>query len=50
MPRATAKKFSLGDASTRTQNVSYPIFYILCTGCAWQILPDDFPKWQTVYY
>ncbi|WP_442940053.1 transposase [Nostoc sp.] len=23
------------------------IFYILCAGCAWRILPDDFPKWQT---
>ncbi|WP_442944332.1 transposase [Nostoc sp.] len=26
------------------------IFYILCTGCAWGMLPHDFPKRQTVYY
>lgn len=26
------------------------IFYILCAGCAWRMLPHDFPKWQTVYY
>ena len=24
------------------------IFYILCAGCAWRMLPHDFPKWQTV--
>ena len=26
------------------------IVYILCAGCAWRLLPHDFPKWQTVYY
>ena len=26
------------------------MFYILCAGCAWRMLPHDFPKWQTVYY
>lgn len=26
------------------------IFYILRTGCAWRMLPHDFPAWQTVYY
>lgn len=26
------------------------IFYILCAGCAWRMLPHDFPNWQTVYY
>ncbi len=25
------------------------IFYILRSGCAWRMLPHDFPKWQTVY-
>ncbi|MBD5286557.1 MAG: transposase [Bacteroides sp.] len=20
------------------------------TGCQWQILPDNFPKWKTVYH
>jgi len=24
--------------------------YVLRTGCAWRLLPHDFPKWQTVYY
>ena len=26
------------------------IFYILRSGCAWRILPNDYPKWQTVYW
>ena len=25
------------------------IFYVLRSGCAWRMLPHDFPKWQTVY-
>jgi len=26
------------------------IFYLLRTGCAWRYLPQEFPKWTTVYY
>jgi len=25
------------------------IFYILRSGCAWRMMPKDFPPWQTVY-
>jgi putative transposase len=25
------------------------IFYVLRTGCAWRLLPHDFPAWQTSY-
>jgi putative transposase len=25
------------------------IFYLLRSGCAWRMLPHEFPKWQTVY-
>ncbi|CCB86551.1 transposase [Parachlamydia acanthamoebae UV-7] len=25
------------------------IFYLLRSGCAWRLLPYDFPPWQTVY-
>jgi transposase len=25
------------------------VFYILRAGCAWHLLPHDFPPWQTVY-
>lgn len=26
------------------------ILYILMAGCAWSLLPHDFPKWKTVYH
>ena len=26
------------------------IFYLLRAGCAWRLLPHDFPKWKTVYH
>ena len=25
------------------------IYYVLRSGCAWRMLPHDFPPWQTVY-
>ncbi len=25
------------------------IFYLLKSGCQWRMMPNDFPKWQTVY-
>jgi putative transposase len=25
------------------------IFYVLKSGCAWRLLPQDFPPWKTVY-
>src|SRR5258706_5805359 len=26
------------------------LLYVLRTGCAWRLLPADWPAWQTVYY
>lgn len=26
------------------------IFYLLRAGCAWRLLPHDFPNWKTVYH
>ena len=26
------------------------VLYFLRAGCAWRLLPNDFPPWQTVYY
>ncbi len=26
------------------------IFYLLRSGCTWRLLPNDYPKWVTVYY
>jgi putative transposase len=25
------------------------IFYVVKSGCAWRLLPHDFPPWETVY-
>lgn len=35
--------------SVNLQAVLNVIFYVLCSGCAWRLLPGDFPAWQTVY-
>lgn len=32
------------------QAVVNAILYILCAGCAWRMLPHDFPAWKTVYH
>lgn len=31
------------------KEIVHTIFYILRSGCAWRLLPHDFPPWQTVY-
>jgi putative transposase len=36
--------------STDMREVLDAIFYILRGGCAWRLLPHQFPKWQTVYH
>jgi putative transposase len=36
--------------STDVREVLNAIFYILRGGCAWRLLPHDFPCWQTVYH
>ena len=35
--------------STNLQAVLNAIFYVLCSGCSWRMLPGDVPAWQTVY-
>jgi putative transposase len=36
--------------STDLRQVLNAIFYILRGGCAWRLLPHEFPKWQTLYH
>ncbi len=33
-----------------TRRVLDAVFYVLRSGCAWRLLPHDFPPWQTVVY
>jgi transposase len=47
---------SSSKAKTRGRRWSWPlreivnaIFYVVRSGCAWPLLPADFPPWSTVY-
>src|SRR3954453_21630577 len=33
-----------------TREILDAIFYMLRSGCAWRLLPHDFPPWKTVYH
>src|SRR5918995_1152372 len=33
-----------------TREILNAIFYIVRGGCAWRLLPNDFPPWKTVYH
>lgn len=35
--------------SVDIREVLNAIFYLLRSGCAWRLLPKDFPKWEIVY-
>src|SRR5215208_3232179 len=32
------------------RDILHGIFYIVRGGCAWRLLPHDFPPWQIVYH
>ena len=32
------------------RRVANAVFYLLRSGCAWRMLPHEYPPWQTVYY
>jgi putative transposase len=47
----------LSSAETRGRPPKWPlrhvadaVFYLLRSGCAWRMLPREYPPWQTVYY
>jgi putative transposase len=33
-----------------TREILNAFFYIVRGGCAWRLLPHDFPPWKTVYH
>jgi putative transposase len=33
-----------------TRRIADAAFYLLRSGCAWRMLPREYPPWQTVYY
>ena len=32
------------------RRVADAVFYLLRSGCAWRMLPREYPPWQTFYY
>jgi putative transposase len=34
----------------RLRTIVNALLYVLRTGCAWRLLPADWPPWQSVYY
>jgi putative transposase len=32
------------------RRIANAVFYLLRSGCAWRMLPREYPPWQTVYY
>jgi putative transposase len=48
-PLIPAEKSGGRHRSVDMREVLNAIFYLLRSGCAWRLLPHDFPKWQTVY-
>ena len=35
--------------SVNMRQILNGIFYVLRSGCAWRLLPHDYPAWSTVY-
>ena len=33
-----------------TREILNAVFYIVRGGCAWRLLPNDFPPWKSVYH
>lgn len=48
-PYLPAAKVGGRPRSVNLQAVLNAIFYVLCSGCPWRMLPGDFPPWQTAY-
>ena len=32
------------------REILYAIFYIVRSGCAWRLLPHEFPPWKTIHH
>ena len=48
-PRIPPEKSGGRHRSVAMREVLNAIFYVLRSGCAWRLVPHDFPAWQTVY-
>lgn len=49
-PLIPAAKVGGHPRTVNMREVINAIFYILCGGCTWRMMPHDFPAWKTVYH
>ena len=49
-PKIPAAKPGGRPRSTDMREVIHAILYVLRSGCAWRMMPHDFPPWGTVHY
>ena len=49
-PLLPSAKLSGRPRSVNLRDVVNAILYVLMGGIAWRMLPNDFPKWKTVYH
>jgi putative transposase len=43
-------KFGGRPRTVEIREILNAVFYVLRAGCAWRLVPHDFPKWTTVYH
>jgi putative transposase len=49
-PHLPSPKVTGGPKLHSTREILNAVFYIVRGGCAWRLLPNDFPPWKTVYH
>lgn len=49
VPRPKSRPGKRGRPACERRTIVDAIFYAVRSGCAWRLLPGDFPPWQTVY-
>ena len=49
-PHLPAPKATGRPKTHSAREILNAIFYVVRGGCAWRLLPHDFPPWKTVYH
>jgi putative transposase len=49
-PHLAAPKATGRPKMHASREILNAIFYVVRGGCAWRLLPNDFPPWKTVYH
>lgn len=49
VPQPKSGRGKRGRPAVYRRQIVNAVFYIVRSGCAWRLLPNDFPHWRTVY-